>query len=63
MNEPTTLSFVDLDITSDLTKYIEAARSFDIISGQEIDGQLRFRPSDPITRAEIAKIEVKTFDL
>lgn len=61
--EPSTTAFADLDMTSDLTKYIEAARSMGILSGQEVDGRLIFRPNDPITRAEIAKVVVNAFHL
>ena len=32
VNEPTTITFDDLDLTSNLTKYIEAARSMGIFS-------------------------------
>lgn len=37
IDELSTITFADLDLTSDLTKYIEAARSKNIISGQEVD--------------------------
>lgn len=63
INEPSVITFVDLDPTSDLTKYVEAAKSMSILSGQIIDWQLRFRPNDPITRAEIAKVVVNAFHL
>lgn len=63
INEPSIFTFSDLDPTSDLNKYIEAARSMGILSGQMIDGELRFRPNDPITRAEIAKVVVNAFHL
>lgn len=60
---PRTVSFVDLDMNSDLTKYIEAAKYLKILSGQVIFGQSVFRPNDPITRSEIAKIVVNAFHL
>lgn len=37
IDEPSMITFVDLDPTSDLTKYIEAAKSMGILSGQVID--------------------------
>lgn len=63
INEPNNIIFRDLDPTSDLNKYIEVARSMGILSGQIINGELRFRPNDAITRAEIAKIVVNAFHL
>ena len=39
----------------------EKAKELWIISWQDIDGSLVFRPNDPITRAESAKIIVKYF--
>ena len=59
----TQTTFTDTDPASDLTKYIATAQSLGIFSGQMIDGQLRFRPNDSITRAEIAKVVVKAFKL
>lgn len=53
--------FGDMDIHSDLTRYAEMAKSLNIFSGQIIDGQLKFRPNDPITRAEIAKVIALAF--
>lgn len=61
--QPTLPSFTDLDQSSDLTPYIEAAKASDILSGQIINGEPKFRPNDAITRAEIAKIVVKAFKL
>ncbi len=63
VNTPTALSFVDLDLESDLTKYIEAAKYLNILSGQVIYGRSIFRPNDNITRAEIAKIVANAFHL
>lgn len=48
---------------SDLAKYVETARELGIVSGQVIDGVLKFRPDDRISRAEIAKIVVSAFGL
>lgn len=62
-SSPTALSFVDLNPASDLTKYVETARSLDILSGQIIGGELKFRPDEAITRAEIAKIVARAFKL
>lgn len=56
-------SFADVDPYSDLTPYIETAKNFGFFTGQMIDGELRFRPNDPITRAEIAKVVVNAFNL
>ncbi|MFZ2256300.1 MAG: S-layer homology domain-containing protein [Patescibacteria group bacterium] len=61
MNEPTTMTFVDVSRTSDLAKYIEATVFLNIFSGQLRNTQRIFRPNDPITRAEIAKVVVNTF--
>ena len=55
------LSFADLDKDSNLTQYIETARSYDILSGEIIDDVRYFRPNDPIVRAEIAKVIVNAF--
>ena len=63
VNTPTNYSFVDLDLTSDLNKYIEAAKYLHILSGEVIYGRALFRPNDPITRSEIAKIVVNAFHL
>jgi S-layer homology domain len=50
------VSFADVDNRSDLAKYIEKAKMYEIISGQKIGTRTYFRPNDSITRAEIAKI-------
>ena len=63
VNTPTALSFVDLDLESDLTQYIEAAKYLDILSGQIIYGRAIFRPNDDITRSEIAKVVANAFHL
>lgn len=57
------ITFADVDGSSDLAKYIEAAKEFGFFSGQVVNGKLHFRPNDSITRAEIAKVVVKAFDL
>lgn len=59
----TKLSFADVDATSDLAKYIETAKTLGFFSGQIVDGKLKFRPNDSITRAEIAKVVVNAFKL
>ena len=56
-------SFADVDDSSDLAKYIEVAKNLGFFSGQMIDGKLKFRPNDSITRAEIAKVVVNAFKL
>ena len=63
ISQPTSLSFVDTDMTSDLTKYIEAAKYLNILSGQMVEWERFFRPNDPITRAEVAKMVVNAFSL
>jgi hypothetical protein len=63
VNQINTFTFTDLDQTSDLSKYVEMAKILGILSGQTINGNLVFRPNDPITRAEIAKVVVNTFKL
>lgn len=42
--------------------YIETAYKAGIINGQNISWKLMFRPSDNITRAEVAKLIVKTIE-
>lgn len=54
-------SFSDVESTSDFKAYIEAAKERRIITGQELNGKLYFRPHDNISRAEIAKMLVKAF--
>ncbi|EKE27835.1 MAG: S-layer protein [uncultured bacterium (gcode 4)] len=45
------------DVTSAwMIKYIEKAKEAWIINGQTIDWNLKFRPNDPITRAEAVRI-------
>ncbi len=61
--EPTTMTYNDVNSTLSLAKYIEAATFLNIFSGQVVAGRRIFRPSDPITRAEIAKVVVNTFKL
>lgn len=56
-------SFSDVDTNLDLAKYIEAAAEMGIVSGQEVDGKIYFRPNDSITRAEIAKVLANAFKL
>ncbi len=63
VTEPTTMTFIDVNRNSDLAKYIEGAVSINIFSGQLVNGRRIFRPSDIITRAEIAKVMVNTFGL
>jgi len=46
-----------------MVKYITKAKELGIITGQVIDGKLVFRPNDGITRAEAAKIIVRTEEL
>lgn len=61
VNEPTTMTFVDVSRNSTLVKYIEATVYLNIFSWQLRNWQRVFRPSDAITRAEIAKVIVNTF--
>jgi hypothetical protein len=55
------MTFVDVNQSSDLAKYIEAATYLSIFSGQMRMNQRIFRPDDSITRAEIAKVVVNAF--
>lgn len=57
------ITFTDVDASSDLAKYIEAAKDLGFFSGQIIDGKLKFRPDHSITRAEIAKVIANAFGL
>ncbi len=63
MDPPIAMTFVDVNYNSDLAKYIETAVSLQVASGQMRGGNRIFRPNDPITRAEIAKVVVNTFGL
>lgn len=55
-------SFKDV-VLSWMKPYVAKAQELGIISGQIINGELRFRPNDPITRAEAAKIITQTTDI
>ncbi len=57
------ISFTDVDMYSDLTAYIETAKELGFFSGQVVNGKLKFRPYDSITRAEIAKVIANAFGL
>lgn len=63
VSEPSTMTFVDVNKSSDLAKYIEAAKFLNILSGQMRMGQHIFRPNDNITRSEIAKVVANAFGL
>jgi hypothetical protein len=59
-----TMTFIDVSRNNTLAKYIESATFHNIVSGQLNRVWLRvFRPNDPITRAEIAKVVVNAFGL
>ena len=58
---PTTMTYTDVMSAMTLAKYIETATSLGIFSGQIVAGRRIFRPSDPITRSEIAKVVVNAF--
>lgn len=54
------------DIPSDslwMVKYVEKARDLWIISWQTVDGKLIFRPNDPISRWETARVITKTLNV
>ena len=57
---PTSSSFTDVPLDSWMVRYTERAKNLGIVHGQEINGLLYFRPADNITRAESAKIIMKT---
>ena len=57
-----TTTFTDVSM-SWMVPYVAQAQSLGIVSGQTVDGQLVFRPNDSITRAEVAKVVVRTMDL
>lgn len=59
----TETTFTDVDPASDLAKYIETTKTLGFFSGEVANGKLIFRPNDPITRAEIAKVVVNAFRL
>ena len=52
-----TTTFTDIPTTSEwMIPYITKAQSLGIINGQIIDGILKFRPNDSITRAEAVTV-------
>ena len=54
---PVRTSFADdEDISSEASGYVAAAKRIGIISGEERDGAVVFRPDDPITRSEASVI-------
>lgn len=57
--ETTTTDFIDV-YENWMKKYVNKARDLEIISGQESPEWLIFRPLDNLSRAEAAKIVVKT---
>ena len=61
VSEPVNMSYVDVSRTMSLAKYVEAATTLGIFSGQMRAGLRIFRPNDSITRAEIAKVVVNAF--
>lgn len=59
-----TVDFTDIPNDHWVSPYVLKAKKLGVVSGQIIDGKLKFRPNDPITRAEataillnVAKIE------
>ncbi|MDD2565884.1 MAG: S-layer homology domain-containing protein [Candidatus Gracilibacteria bacterium] len=48
-------NFIDIE-NKWMNPYVFKAQTLGIINGQIIDGQLKFRPNDPITRAESSRI-------
>lgn len=61
VSETTTSDFSD--VSGWAVKYVQKAKELWIVNGQEVNGKLIFRPFDSITRAEVAKIVVKTMEL
>ncbi len=47
------------DVSGWAVKYIEKAKGLGIVNGQNVNWKLLFKPTDNITRAEVAKILVK----
>lgn len=56
-------TFIDVETTSDLSKYIETAKEKEFFTGQKTAKGIIFRPNDNITRAEIAKVVALAFKL
>jgi S-layer homology domain len=54
--------FADVPKSYSLAFYIEALKQAKIFDGQATENGLIFRPADNITRAEIAKVVVRTFN-
>ncbi len=50
------------DVNGWSAKYVQTAKNLGIVNGQEVNWKLIFRPSDSITRAEVAKIVVNTIE-
>jgi N-acetylmuramoyl-L-alanine amidase len=63
VSEVNNITYADVSRTMTLAKYVEAVTFLNIFSGQMSNGQRIFRPNDPITRAEIAKVVVNAFGL
>ncbi len=58
-SDSTTTEFTDVTEAWQIP-LVAKAQGLGIVSGQTVDGKLVFRPNDTITRAEVAKIIVKT---
>lgn len=43
--------------------FVARAKDLGIVSGQDINGKLNFRPNDTVTRAEVAKVIVKMMEI
>lgn len=64
VNNNTTTNFTDIPEWGHwMIKYIEKAKELGIAKWQMLDWKLKFRPSDPITRAETARVIMKTLSL
>jgi hypothetical protein len=50
-----TTQFTDVSVAW-MIPYVETARTMGIVNGQVINGFLKFRPNDSITRAESVKV-------
>jgi N-acetylmuramoyl-L-alanine amidase len=60
MTNSTTSSFADVSPTSWMAKYTETAKYYGIVSGQIVDGVLKFRPTDSVKRGESTKMIIKS---
>jgi hypothetical protein len=58
---PTGMYFYDVPETDPYAQYIFALAKATVVNGQTINGELKYRPTENLTRAEMAKILARAF--